>query len=535
MDSIVYTILKRVSLNEGIFPYIDLLKEVVMKRKSILFILISLIVSGFHIDTVDSRGGGGGGHGGGFGGGGHFGGGGGHFGGFGGGGFRGGGGFGRGGGFARGGGFGGGRTVTMPRGGGYARGGGVGRTVTVARGGQGMGGMGRTVTTAGGTRAAGFTGGRVAAARGVGPTAAQQTRIGQIGRGQLAPTGTRAAGAGMAKGLTPTGTGAKGLAAGKGITGTGAKGLAAGKGIGAAKGITPGGKGLAGAGAGKGLAAGKGVTPAGKVGGGRGLLGKSGMRGNLAHAHGLNHVGHARDFNRFNRFNNFFFGAGFGFFGWWLLFDFFLTPWWWWGYDQFAYDPWYFDNVAPVSYVEEPVVEEEYEGAPVIVERPVYVEQTNRLSDALNRGLEQQAQAIISVADQLNQLESYIGAQHQEIQPGATVTQTSPNTSLENLVAQGEAIRALVQIAREDQQKLGVQFGAIDVEGIVPQTQGRLNDAQLANMYLDIAKKQAIALNQLAEVIVRLQNQVGITPEGAEAAAQPQSGTAQAQVTQEVR
>ncbi len=190
-----------------------------------------------------------------------------------------------------------------------------------------------------------------------------------------------------------------------------------------------------------------------------------------------------------------------------------MSPWWWWGFNSFGYNPWYFDDIQPVQTVSDV----EYESMPE-QERVVYVqqqsEQVQDAVDKLNVGLQQQADAIVSLADQLNQLESYVGAQHQQVQnPPAVQTSSELGT---NLAADADAIRALAQIAQEDQQKLGVQFGTVDLQGIDLSRAASPNSAQEANSYREIARNQARALNQIADVVVRLQHQVGIVPEGVE-------------------
>lgn len=227
---------------------------------------------------------------------------------------------------------------------------------------------------------------------------------------------------------------------------------------------------------------GKSARKSGKHGAHKG--GRGGHRG------GRNRRGAYGGWNRFNNFNGFWWGTGLGLglLGWWS-YGWWYSPWWWWGYAQGSYDPWYFDALY-TTYTKQPV-EEQVEG-----------QASQDLSDKLNTGLKQQANALILLGDQLKTLEPYIGAQHQAIETIEPVQEA--NAIAQNLADQAKAIRTLAQIVTEDQKQLGTQFGAIDLQGI--DVQGKQN----GRAYLDSARNQAKAVNQIASVVVRLQHKVGI-------------------------
>lgn len=433
--------------------------------KKLLLIIATCVFAVSFFDEIDARGGRGGG-----------------------GGFGGRGGFARGGGFrggiARGGGFrGGGFRRGFVGGRGYTGGhvGTVGRGAVAERSGIGAGRRAfGGVNRSGGGIARGIQSGKA-----MGLSRAQQARLGQIGRGNL-------------------GAGRGGMARSGGKRG------------GMARPGRPGG-----------MAQPGGV---GRAGGGRNLLGNHANRGNLAHSHGLNHGG---QFNRgyFNRFNNFWWGGlglGLGFFGWWALSSFFLSPWWWWGLG--GYNPWYFDSLQPVQIVD-------YQSMPE-TDQAVYVQQENtRVSDALYRltsGLQQQADAIISLADQMNDLDARIGVQHQPIET-APAAQNS-NDLVNDLNYAADAIKVLAQYALDDQQKLGIQLGNVDLQNIDVPALITASAAQSTNSYREIARNQARALNQIASLVVRMQRQAGIVPEGGQQmlSMQQQDG-GEAQIPQQIQ
>ena len=147
-------------------------------------------------------------------------------------------------------------------------------------------------------------------------------------------------------------------------------------------------------------------------------------------------------------------------------------------------------------------------------ERVVYVEresnQANELLAQLQKGVDQQANAILSLSDQIDALNETLGVQQEPVQ--GPVRQTG-NQLIDDMIAQADAIRALARYVQEDQQQAGANYGAIDVQGIDVPSRLDQNSAAQANQLLDVANNQAKALNEIAEITMRLQHQAGIVPD----------------------
>lgn len=93
----------------------------------------------------------------------------------------------------------------------------------------------------------------------------------------------------------------------------------------------------------------------------------------------------------------------------------------------------------------------------------------------------------------------------------------------ENIASQAEAIQRLTEIVDSVQAKLGVQLGNVELAAMEKELQkvkSQDGGVQEINNLLETAKIQSKVLNQLADLVVRLQHQVGIQPEGTEGLAQ---------------
>ncbi len=92
-----------------------------------------------------------------------------------------------------------------------------------------------------------------------------------------------------------------------------------------------------------------------------------------------------------------------------------------------------------------------------------------------------------------------------------------------NIQSQAEAIAELTKTAQEIQSKLGVKEGNVELASLqteLQRVQQPGNNVAAVNGLLEVAKVQSKVLNQLADLVVRLQHAVGIQPEGMDAALQ---------------